>query len=106
MEWGRLLFDPKTKDAVFAAAYAKQCGLASQEEGQAMLDAMHAAAIMPLRFASFIYSKCMKCSSPLCVLSFFEVSKHLLCTDTFDFSLHSEGFIQAATNPVRAFDIH
>ena len=38
--------------------------------------------------------------------SFFEVSKHLLCTDTFDFSLHSEGFIQAATNPVRAFDIH
>ena len=34
MEWGRLLFDPQTKDAVFAAAYAKQCGLASQEEGQ------------------------------------------------------------------------
>ena len=68
MEWGRLLFDPNTKDAVFAAAYAKQCGLASQEEGQAMLDAMHAAAIMPLRFASFIYSKCMKCNSPLCVL--------------------------------------
>ena len=68
MEWGRLLFDPNTKDAVFAAAYAKQCGLASQEEGQAMLDAMHAAAIMPLRFASFIYSECMKCNSPLCVL--------------------------------------
>ena len=106
MEWGRLLFDPKTKDAVFAAAYAKQCGLASQEEGQAMLDAMHAAAIMPLRFASFIYSKCTECSEPPFAssfrASFSEVSKRLLCTDTFDFALHSEAFIQAATNPVRA----
>ena len=75
-------------------------------DDQAMLDAMHAAAIMPLRFASFIYSKCTEVqpapSASSFRASFFEVSKHGLCTDTFDFALHSEAFVQAATNPVRA----
>ena len=52
MQWGRLLFDPATPDSTFAAAYAQKVGLGSLEEGTAMLAAMHAAGIMPLRLAS------------------------------------------------------
>jgi hypothetical protein len=71
MEWGRLLFDPATPDEVFATAYTTTLGLGSPAEGHAMLAAMHAAAIMPLRLASFVYN-------------------------TYDFTLYAEGFTAAA----------
>ena len=68
-EWGRLLFDPNTPDSVFAQAYTKRARLASVEQGELMLQAMHNASIMPLRLAAFVWN-------------------------TWDFTLHSEGFVQ------------
>ena len=57
MEWGRLLFVPTTPDSVFAAAYAKRAGGLTVADGSLMLEAMHSAAIMPLRLASFVYKR-------------------------------------------------
>eukprot|EP00935_MAST-01C_sp_MAST-1C-sp1_P001895 g1895.t1 len=73
LEWGRLLYDPSTPDDVFAAAYTKRAQLQTLAHGQAMLAAMHNASIMPLRTASFVYN-------------------------TWDFTLHAEGFVAAVSN--------
>ncbi|MBD2757199.1 hypothetical protein [Spirosoma validum] len=67
--WGRLLFDPKTPDAVFEASFANRYGLKS---GKLLLEATAAASQMPLRLASFYGS-------------------------TWDYTLYSEGFLAPFT---------
>lgn len=68
MLWGRLLYDPKTADAVFAQAFDQRYG---GEAGAKLLEACKLASRMPLRLASFYKA-------------------------TWDFTLYSEGFIAAA----------
>lgn len=63
--WGRLLYDPKTPDAVFEASFASRYGAKS---GKPMLEATAAASQMPLRLASYFAS-------------------------TWDYTLYSEGFL-------------
>jgi hypothetical protein len=63
--WGRLLYDPATPDAVFAASFADRYDL---EDGAPMLKAFARASNMPLRLASFHAA-------------------------TWDYTLYSEGFL-------------
>lgn len=63
--WGRLLYNPATPDAVFAAAFAKKYG---QPAAQPLLQAYAAAGNMPLRLASFY-------------------------AGSWDYTLYSEGFL-------------
>ncbi len=65
--WGRLLFDPATEDAVFAAAFDQRYG---DGVGRELLEAWKRASRMPLRLASFHGS-------------------------TWDYTLYSEGFLAA-----------
>jgi hypothetical protein len=61
MQWGRLLFDPTTPDATFAAAYSKHLGLGSVEEGcgkRPILSHFHAKAIDLPRQARDKHGKC------------------------------------------------
>ncbi len=68
--WGRLLYDPKTPDAVFEASFANRYGLKSGGAtlGKPLLEATAAASRMPLRLASFFRA-------------------------TWDYTLYSEGFL-------------
>ena len=66
--WGRLLYDPATPDAFFAAEFERRYGPGL---GAALLEAQALASNMPLRLASFHRS-------------------------TWDYTLYSEGFISAA----------
>ena len=66
--WGRLLYDPKTPDSVFAAAFDQRY---SGGAGAKLLEATKLVSRMPLRLASFHKA-------------------------TWDFTLYSEGFIAAA----------
>ena len=63
--WGRLLYDPRTPDAVFESSFANRYALKS---GRPMLEATAAASRMPLRLASFFRA-------------------------TWDYTLYSEGFL-------------
>jgi hypothetical protein len=63
--WGRLLYDPATPDAVFAAALESRYGPGT---GTPLLEAYAAAGTMPLRLASFFAA-------------------------TWDYTLYSEGFL-------------
>ena len=65
MLWGRLLYDPSTPDAVFAAAFGGRYG---KPRGSSLLQASAAASRMPLKLASF--HGC-----------------------TWDYTLYSEGFL-------------
>ncbi|GAA4467357.1 hypothetical protein GCM10023189_50910 [Nibrella saemangeumensis] len=65
--WGRLLYNPATPDAVFAAAFDRRYG---KGVGTPLLQAYKLASNMPLRLASFHRS-------------------------TWDYTLYSEGFIEA-----------
>jgi len=55
MQWGRLLFNPQTEDAVFAKAFSLKFNV-SDEAGTMLLQAYHNCSIVPLRFAAFVYS--------------------------------------------------
>ncbi len=68
--WGRLLYDPKTLDAVFETSFANRYALKSGGAtlGRPMLEATAAASQMPLRLASFFKA-------------------------TWDYTLYSEGFL-------------
>ncbi len=50
-QWGRLLYDPKTTDAVFALDFDNRYG---QGVGAKMVDAFRLASNMPLRFAAYV----------------------------------------------------
>ncbi len=63
--WGRLMYDPATPDAVFAAGLESRYGKGT---GQPLLEAYAAASSMPLRLASFYAA-------------------------TWDYTLYSEGFL-------------
>eukprot|EP00937_MAST-01D_sp_MAST-1D-sp2_P000506 g506.t1 len=74
--WGRLLYDPATPDAAFAAAIAARHGLngtRGQALAAALLDAWSAAGVVPLAIARTVRS-------------------------TWDFTLHAEGFLQCVGN--------
>jgi len=66
MQWGRLLYDPDTPDAVFAQAFTERYG---GDLGAHLVRAYALGSRMPLRFASF----------------------HV---GTWDFTLYSEGFLE------------
>jgi len=66
--WGRLLYDPATPDAVFAAEFERRHGKGT---GAALLEAFARASRMPLRLASFHRA-------------------------TWDFTLYAEGFLAPA----------
>jgi hypothetical protein len=75
--WGRLLYDSSTPDSVFTAAFDMRYGHGT---GGPMLKAYQLASNMPLRLASFHRS-------------------------TWDYTLYSEGFIQAEpSSPNGTFD--
>jgi hypothetical protein len=63
--WGRLLYDPKTPDAVFEAAFDRRYGRGT---GKILLEAFERGSRMPLRLASLFRS-------------------------TWDFTLYAEGFL-------------
>ncbi|MFC1652760.1 glycoside hydrolase family 20 zincin-like fold domain-containing protein, partial [Planctomycetota bacterium] len=52
-EWGRLLYDPRTPDTVFAIDFDRRYG---EGVGEKMVEAYKLASKMPLRFSSFVYS--------------------------------------------------
>jgi hypothetical protein len=107
MQWGRLLFDPTTPDATFAAAYSKHLGLGSVEEGcgkRPILSHFHAKAIKCYQdrlgtSMENVEGKGGICSAmmlaamhsagimPLRLASF--------VYNTYDFTLYSEGFTTA-----------
>jgi hypothetical protein len=64
-QWGRLLYDPTTKDNVFANDFEKRYG---KGVGSKMVEAYKLASRMPLRFAAYIFS-------------------------TWDFTLYAEGML-------------
>jgi hypothetical protein len=66
--WGRLLYDPATPDAVFAAAFDERYGAGT---GAPLLEAYRLASRMPLRLASFHAA-------------------------TWDYTLYAEGFLAPA----------
>jgi hypothetical protein len=66
MQWGRLLYDPNTPDAVFQAEFDRRYGAGV---GATLFQAFELASVAPLRFASFANS-------------------------TWDFTLYTEGFMQ------------
>jgi hypothetical protein len=68
--WGRLLYDPATPDAVFAAEFDRRHGKGT---GEKLLEAFTRASRMPLRLASFHRA-------------------------TWDFTLYSEGFLAPAAS--------
>jgi hypothetical protein len=70
MLWGRLLYDPSTPDAVFAAELDRRHGKGT---GERLLEAFTRASRMPLRLASFHRA-------------------------TWDFTLYSEGFLAPAAS--------
>jgi hypothetical protein len=75
--WGRLLYDASTPDSVFASAFDVRYGHGT---GEPLLKAYQLASNMPLRLASFHRS-------------------------TWDYTLYSEGFIQAEpSSPDGTFD--
>ncbi|CAN5233828.1 hypothetical protein BH23BAC1_BH23BAC1_32630 [soil metagenome] len=73
--WGRLLYDPETPDAVFEAEFEKRYG---KGVGEPLLQAYQLASNMPLRLASFHRS-------------------------TWDYTLYSEGFIEAEPSSPKGF---
>lgn len=75
--WGRLMYDPKTPDAVFEASFANRYAL---ESGKSMLEATAAASKMPLKLASFFRA-------------------------TWDYTLYSEGFLSPMPTGGLADDI-
>jgi len=75
--WGRLMYDPKTSDAVFEASFANRYAL---ESGKSMLEATAAASKMPLKLASFFRA-------------------------TWDYTLYSEGFLSPMPTGGLADDI-
>lgn len=75
--WGRLLYNPSSSDSVFASAFDVRYGTGV---GEPLLQAYKLASNMPLRLASFHRS-------------------------TWDFTLYSEGFIEAnPSDPDGSFD--
>ena len=52
-QWGRLLYDPKTTDDVFAIDFDSRYG---EGVGEKMVEAFKLASRMPLRFASYVYN--------------------------------------------------
>ncbi len=72
--WGRLLYDPATPDAVFAAGFDRRHGKGA---GERMVEAFARASRMPLRLASFHRA-------------------------TWDFTLYSEGFLAPAKSEGRS----
>ena len=72
--WGRLLFDPTTPDASFAAAFEQRYSLVGSGDGARMVQAFELVSIVPLRICAFVYN-------------------------TWDFTLHAEGFLMVANNP-------
>jgi hypothetical protein len=68
MTWGRLLYQPETSDAIFAAEFARRYG---RDTAETLLQAYTLASRMPLRLASFHAA-------------------------TWDFTLYAEGFLAAA----------
>jgi hypothetical protein len=73
--WGRLLYRPTTPDAVFASAFDRRYGAGV---GEPLLQAYKLASKMPLRLASFHRS-------------------------TWDYTLYSEGFVQAEPSDPNGF---
>ncbi len=67
-QWGRLLYNPETTDAVFAIDFDKRYGKGT---GTKMVEAYKLASRMPLRFASYIFN-------------------------TWDFTLYAEGMLVPA----------
>ena len=74
-EWGRLLYDPTTPDAVFQHAFNKKFGISS---GEALFAAWEAASIAPLRFAQ-------------------------IAPSTWDFTLYQEGFMAGLDTSTQPF---
>ncbi|UCD51084.1 MAG: hypothetical protein JSW27_00325 [Phycisphaerales bacterium] len=68
--WGRLLYDPRTPDEVFAGEFDRRCG---GTVGRRLLQAYALASQMPLRLASFHAA-------------------------TWDYTLYSEGFLAPVQN--------
>eukprot|EP00035_Acanthoeca_spectabilis_P016020 m.324203 g.324203 ORF g.324203 m.324203 type:complete len:194 (+) comp16459_c0_seq7:1981-2562(+) len=74
MQWGRLLSDPTTPDSVFSAEYNVQYSGLQAGTGEFALQALQNASLMQLALASYVWS-------------------------TWDFTLHSEGFLIPISNP-------
>ena len=72
--WGRLLYDPTTPDASFATAFEQKYDIAGSGDGARMVRAFQLVSIVPLRICAFVFN-------------------------TWDFTLHAEGFLMAANNP-------
>ena len=74
LTWGRLLFDPHTPESAFAQAIGARYSLpANGTLATGLLDAWQQTGVVQLAIASFVYS-------------------------TWDFTLHTEGFIQCVSN--------
>jgi hypothetical protein len=72
--WGRLLYDPATPDESFATAFEQRYGIAGSGDGARMVKGFELVSIVPLRICAFIYN-------------------------TWDFTMHAEGFLMAVNNP-------
>ena len=75
-QWGRLLYDPKTSDDVFAIDFDKRYG---KGVGTKMVEAYKLASRMPLRFASYVFN-------------------------TWDFTLYAEGMLVPVTYKSSGYD--
>jgi hypothetical protein len=75
-QWGRLLYNPETTDAVFAIDFDKRFG---KGIGTKMVEAYKLASRMPLRFATYIFN-------------------------TWDFTLYAEGMLVPVTYKNSGYD--
>jgi hypothetical protein len=73
--WGRLLFDPATPDSTFASSFdLRYPSTAGSGAGALLLQGFELVSIVPLRICAFV-------------------------TNTWDFTLHAEGFLMPVNNP-------